>query len=138
MLSSYNPESIGDEIRQHEVIAVKNVFVVMPAYNAGKTIERVFSRIPSRVKERIKRYIIVDDGSTDDTQEALNRLRADYPDLITLKHEINRGYGAAEKTILNCALKQGADIAILLSTPFTAYVAPSTSSAASLLSSTTR
>ena len=114
MLSSYNPESIGDEIRQHEVIAVKNVFVVMPAYNAGKTIERVFSRISSRVKERIKRYIIVDDGSTDDTQEALNRLRADYPDLITLKHEINRGYGAAEKTILNCALKQGADIAILL------------------------
>lgn len=96
------------------MIPVENVFVVMPAYNAGKTIERVFSRIPAQAKERIKRYIVIDDGSTDDTEEALNRLQADYPDLITLKHDINRGYGAAEKTLLNYALREAVDIAILL------------------------
>lgn len=96
------------------MIPVENIFVVMPAYNAGKTIERVFSRIPAQAKERIKRYIVVNDGSTDDTEGALARLRANYPDLITLKHDVNRGYGAAEKTLLNYALSEDVDIAILL------------------------
>jgi len=93
---------------------VDNVFIIMPAYNAGKTIERVFSRIPDHMKSRIKRYVVVNDGSNDNTEEALSRLRSEYSGLITLRHETNRGYGAAEKTLLNYALKQGADVAILL------------------------
>jgi len=93
---------------------VDNVFIIMPAYNAGKTIERVFSRIPDHAKSRIKRYVVVNDGSNDDTEEALSRLRSGHPDLITLRHETNRGYGAAEKTLLNYALKERADVAILL------------------------
>jgi len=93
---------------------VDNVFIIMPAYNAGKTIEGVFSRIPDHVKLRIKRYVVVNDGSKDDTEEALSRLRSECPDLITLRHETNRGYGAAEKTLLNYALKEGAEVAILL------------------------
>jgi len=93
---------------------VDDVFIIMPAYNAGKTIERVFSRIPDQVQPRIKRYVVVNDGSNDDTEEALSRLRSEHPDLITLRHKTNRGYGAAEKTLLNYALKEGADVAILL------------------------
>jgi glycosyltransferase involved in cell wall biosynthesis len=93
---------------------VNNIFIVMPAYNAGKTIEEVFARIPSEAKQRIRRYVVVNDGSTDDTEGALGRLKTDYPDLVILRHEKNRGYGAAEKTLLSYAVKKGADLAILL------------------------
>lgn len=93
---------------------VDNIFIVMPAYNAGKTIERVFARIPEKVQERINQYIVVDDGSTDDTQKALSRIARNFPNLIMLKHSTNRGYGAAEKTLLNYAKKHGTDLAILL------------------------
>ena len=86
----------------------------MPAYNAGKTIEMVFARIPDIAKHRIKRYIVVNDGSTDDTEEALNRLRSRFTELVVLRHEKNQGYGAAEKTLLNYALKEKADVAVLL------------------------
>jgi len=92
----------------------KNIFVVMPAYNAGATIEQVFARIPADAKNRIERYIVVNDGSTDDTEEALERLRGEYSNLVTLNHETNRGYGAAEKTLLNYAVEHGAEVAILL------------------------
>lgn len=93
---------------------VENVFVVMPAYNAGKTIEKVFARIPQEALRRIKRYIIVDDGSTDDTREALKRISTGFPNLDVLTHKSNLGYGAAEKTLLNHALREGADVAVLL------------------------
>ncbi len=91
-----------------------HVFVVMPAYNAGATIEKVFDRIPPEIKTRIERYVVVNDGSTDDTQEAIERLSQRYTNLIPLSHDKNRGYGAAEKTLLNCALQEGAEVAILL------------------------
>jgi glycosyltransferase involved in cell wall biosynthesis len=91
-----------------------NIFIIMPAYNAGKTIERVFARIPAEVKQRITRYVVVNDGSSDNTEEALSRLKKDYPDLVVLRHEKNRGYGAAEKTLLSYAVKEGANVAILL------------------------
>src|SRR5260221_8171412 len=93
---------------------VDNVFVVIPAYNAGSTIEKVFARIPAQVKERIRRYVVVNDGSTDDTEAALARLRTQYPDLVTLTHPANRGYGAAAKTLLTYALQQKADVAPVL------------------------
>jgi glycosyltransferase involved in cell wall biosynthesis len=93
---------------------VDNVFIVIPAYNAEKTIEKVFLRIPEQVKQRIKRYIVVNDGSTDNTERALERIYNKYPSLVILRHETNRGYGAAEKTLLNYALKEGADVTILL------------------------
>ena len=86
----------------------------MPAYNAGATIEKVFSRIPEEVKQKIHSYVVVNDGSTDNTEEALARLSNQHSNLTTLRHEINRGYGAAEKTLLNYAVKAGADVAILL------------------------
>jgi glycosyltransferase involved in cell wall biosynthesis len=93
---------------------VENVFVLMPAYNAGATIEKVFARIPPEAKRRIRRYVAVNDGSTDDTAAALDRLRSEFPNLVVLTHEANRGYGAAEKTLLRYALREGAEVGILL------------------------
>jgi len=92
----------------------EKIFIIMPAYNAGATVEKVFSRIPEEVKQRIHSYVVVDDGSTDDTAEALARLKEQYSNLFILKHDVNRGYGAAEKTLLNYAVENGADVAILL------------------------
>ncbi len=88
--------------------------IVVPAYNAGKTIERVFERIPSAVRPQIVNYVVVNDGSTDDTAEVLTRLQQRYPDVITLHHEVNQGYGAAEKTLLRWAVKTDADVVALL------------------------
>src|SRR5919202_1051037 len=91
---------------------VRRVFVVVPAYNAGLTIERVFARVPEEARRRITRYVVVNDGSTDDTELAIARLRAEYPSLVALRHEQNRGYGAAMKTLLRYAVDEGADVAV--------------------------
>jgi glycosyltransferase involved in cell wall biosynthesis len=93
---------------------VQNVFLIMPAYNAGRTIEAVFARIPETARRRIRRYVVVNDGSTDDTESAIARLTGRLPNLVTLHHEVNRGYGAAEKTLLDHALVEGAEVAILV------------------------
>ena len=79
---------------------VDKIFIIMPAYNAGKTIERVFARIPAPVKKRVRRYVVVNDGCSDDTDAALDRLVKRYTDLVVLKHEKNLGYGAAERLSL--------------------------------------
>jgi glycosyltransferase involved in cell wall biosynthesis len=93
---------------------VENVFVLMPAYNAGGTIEKVFARIPSEARQRIRRYVVVNDGSTDDTAAALARLQNEFSNLVVLTHSPNKGYGEAEKTLLRYALREGADVGIVL------------------------
>ena len=92
----------------------EGIFVVMPAYNAGLTIERVFTRFPPEVDSRISRYVIVNDGSTDDTAEAIRRLESQNPKVVHLSHEVNKGYGAAEKTLLRYAVANGCQLAILV------------------------
>jgi glycosyltransferase involved in cell wall biosynthesis len=93
---------------------MKRVFIVTPAYNAGLTIERVFARMPAAMRERIDRFVVVDDGSTDDTLEALGRVQQGLPALVVLRHPENRGYGAAEKTLLRYAMDEGAEVAVLV------------------------
>ena len=93
---------------------VENAFVLMPAFNAGATIERVFARVPLEARQRIRRYVVVNDGSTDDTALALERLQNEISDLVVLTHTTNRGYGEAEKTLLRYALREGADVGIVL------------------------
>jgi glycosyltransferase involved in cell wall biosynthesis len=93
---------------------VKDVFILMPAYNAAATIETVFDRIPAAAKDRIRRYVVVNDGSTDGTEAALARLRTRFPGLVTLAHAVNQGYGAAEKTLLTYAVEHQADVGIVL------------------------
>jgi glycosyltransferase involved in cell wall biosynthesis len=91
-----------------------NIFVLMPAYNAGATIEKVFARIGEEPRRRIRRYVAVNDGSKDDTAAALDRLQREFENLVVLNHEVNRGYGEAEKTLLRYAVQEGADAGILL------------------------
>jgi glycosyltransferase involved in cell wall biosynthesis len=93
---------------------IENVFILMPAYNAGATIEKVFARVPPEARQRISRYVVVDDGSTDDTSSALVRLQKEFSNLALLWHSGNRGYGEAQKTLLRYALAQGADVGIVL------------------------
>jgi glycosyltransferase involved in cell wall biosynthesis len=93
---------------------VENVFVLMPAYNAGKTIEGVFDRIPQPARQRIRQYVAVNDGSKDDTAQALARLQQKFPNLTVLSHDTNRGYGEAEKTLLRFARERGAGVGIVL------------------------
>ena len=93
---------------------MKKVFMIVPAYNAGDTVEHVFERVPAKVAERIDRYVVVNDGSTDHTAETLARLAGTIPKLVVLTHEENRGYGAAEKTLLDYALAEGADVAAMV------------------------
>ena len=88
--------------------------IVMPAYNAGKTIERVFERIPPAVRARVVQYVVVNDGSTDNTADILTRLQSQWPELVVLQHEVNKGYGAAEKTLLRYAAETEAELIVLL------------------------
>src|SRR5258708_1594952 len=83
---------------------IDNVFVLMPAYNAGATVEKVFARIPPETRQRIRRYVVVNDGSKDDTAAALARLQTRFDNLVVLDHGVNRGYG----------IKEGAEVGVLL------------------------
>ena len=88
--------------------------VVIPAYRAALTLPGVLARIPPAVLERLVRIVAVDDGSDDDTWQVLGDLATRYPKLKPLRHETNRGYGVAIKTLLTAALDAGADgVAVL-------------------------
>ena len=84
----------------------KRVCVVLPAYNAGKTLEMTIREIPTDIVDDI---ILVDDASEDDTIAESERLG-----LFTIRHEKNKGYGANQKTCYRAALERGADIIIML------------------------
>ncbi len=93
---------------------VENIFVLMPAYNAGATMEKVFERIPLDARARIQRYVVVNDGSKDDTAQAMERLARHIPGFVALRHASNSGYGEAIKTLLRYGLREGAQAGIVL------------------------
>lgn len=82
------------------------VVVVMPAYNAAKTLKITYEAIPHQAIDQI---ILVDDGSTDRTLEIARDLN-----LTAFVHTRNYGYGANQKTCYTEALKEGADIVVML------------------------
>ncbi len=84
----------------------KKIVVVMPAYNASQTLERCYADIPHDIVDEI---ILVDDVSMDDTVEIARRLG-----LKTIIHKQNEGYGGNQKTCYVEALKEGADIIVML------------------------
>lgn len=90
------------------------IMIVMPAYQAAKTIKSVIDRIPAKFYKKISRIIIVNDGSKDNTLEVLNSLKKKYKKIKIISHKRNVGYGAAQKTGFNEVLKEGSDIGILL------------------------
>ena len=84
----------------------KRVVVVMPAYNAARTLERTFREIPLDLVDEV---VVTDDASSDDTAAIARRLG-----LRTLVHGENRGYGGNQKTCYREALRLGADIVVML------------------------
>jgi glycosyltransferase involved in cell wall biosynthesis len=88
------------------VINGKRIMVVLPAYNAGRTLERTISEIPPGVVDDL---LLVDDASGDDTVEVAQRLG-----IPCVVHSENRGYGGNQKTCYAEALQRGADIVIML------------------------
>ena len=84
----------------------QKVIVVMPAYNAEKTLTVTYKDIP---KDVIDEIILVDDNSTDKTVDVAKSLG-----ITVIKHKINTGYGGNQKTCYREALKRGADIVVML------------------------
>jgi glycosyltransferase involved in cell wall biosynthesis len=84
----------------------KKIIVVMPAYNAEKTLEKTYSETPF---EFVDEVILVDDASKDNTAEIAQRLG-----ITTIVHPVNRGYGGNQKTCYRAALDNGADVVVML------------------------
>jgi glycosyltransferase involved in cell wall biosynthesis len=82
------------------------VVVVMPAYNAGRTLRMTYEQLP---KETVSLVILVDDASTDETLEIARDLN-----LEIFVHNRNYGYGANQKTCYTEALKAGADVVVMV------------------------
>jgi glycosyltransferase involved in cell wall biosynthesis len=82
------------------------VVVVMPAYNAARTLERTYDDVPADVVDHV---ILVDDVSQDDTVDVARRLG-----LEVVVHRQNRGYGGNQKTCYDAALAAGADVVVML------------------------
>lgn len=84
----------------------KKIVIVMPAYNAEKTLEQTYNEIP---KDIIDEVILIDDKSNDHTPELAKELN-----ITTIVHEKNKGYGGNQKSCYKAALNAGADIIIML------------------------
>ena len=85
---------------------VPKVVVVMPAYNAGRTLRLTYEELP---KDQVSLVILVDDGSTDHTLEVARDLN-----LEIFVHNRNYGYGANQKTCYTEALRAGADVVVMV------------------------
>lgn len=82
------------------------VIVVLPAYNAARTLERTLADLD---RSQIHEIIVCDDASTDDTVRIAEKLS-----VTLLRHDRNRGYGANQKTCYREALRRGADYVVML------------------------
>jgi glycosyltransferase involved in cell wall biosynthesis len=88
------------------MIANRKICVVLPAYNAERTLEATWREIPTEVIDDV---ILVDDASTDHTLEVARKLK-----IFSVAHDRNKGYGGNQKTCYRFALERGADIVIML------------------------
>ena len=84
----------------------KKIVVVMPAYNAEKTLRKTYDELPLDVVDEV---ILVDDASLDNTPRIARDLG-----IKTVVHPENRGYGGNQKTCYRTALEHGADIVVMV------------------------
>lgn len=89
------------------MIKNKKVVVVLPAYNAAKTLETTYKEIDFDVVDEV---ILVDDKSSDETVKTAKNLGIQH----VIKHDTNKGYGGNQKSCYNKALQLGEDIVIML------------------------
>ena len=85
----------------------KKVIVVMPAYNAAKTLEKTFKEIPFPLVDEV---VLCDDASKDNTKDLAREIGINH----VIVHEKNKGYGGNQKSLYNKALELGGDIVIML------------------------
>jgi glycosyltransferase involved in cell wall biosynthesis len=85
----------------------KKVIVVLPAYNAAKTLEKTYSEIPLDIVDEV---VMVDDASVDNTLDVAKNLGIKH----IIRHEKNKGYGGNQKTCYDKALSLNGDIIIML------------------------
>lgn len=83
----------------------KKIIVVLPAYNAEKTLENTWREIPPEVDNTV----LVDDCSCDNTADLAQKLG-----ITTVVHKTNTGYGGNQKTCYRIALEMGADIVVMV------------------------
>ncbi len=84
----------------------KKIIVIMPAYNAEKTLKQTYEEI---YRDFVDEIILVDDHSNDKTLDVARDLG-----IKTIQHDKNMGYGANQKSCYKSALENGADIVIML------------------------
>ncbi|MFI5170887.1 MAG: glycosyltransferase family 2 protein [Chitinophagales bacterium] len=89
------------------MILNKKLVVVLPAYNAAKTLPQTYAEIPLDIVDDV---VLVDDASTDNTIEVAATVGIKH----VIAHENNKGYGGNQKSCYNKALSLGADIVIML------------------------
>ena len=85
----------------------KKIIVVLPAFNAEKTLKQTYDEIPFDIVDEI---ILVDDHSDDATYNLAKQLGIQH----VFRHDVNSGYGANQKTCYNKALEMGGDIIVML------------------------
>ncbi|MDB5208134.1 MAG: glycosyltransferase family 2 protein [Flavisolibacter sp.] len=85
----------------------KKIAVVLPAYNAAKTLQKTYNEIPFDIVDEV---VLVDDRSKDDTVQLAGQIGIRH----IIQHQKNRGYGGNQKSCYNKALELGADIVIML------------------------
>jgi glycosyltransferase involved in cell wall biosynthesis len=85
----------------------KKVVVVLPAYNAGLTLEKTYREIPMEIVDEV---VLVDDFSRDNTSELARNIGINH----VIRHDNNRGYGGNQKTCYAKAKELGADIVVML------------------------
>jgi len=90
----------------NKIFANNKVVIVLPAYNAEKTITRTINEIPIEFRDQL---LLVDDASTDRTVEIAKKM-----DIPVIQHSKNLGYGGNQKTCYRNALEMGADIVVML------------------------
>ncbi|MDH7481124.1 MAG: glycosyltransferase family 2 protein [Armatimonadota bacterium] len=90
------------------MFAGKKVVVVMPAYNAAKTLKKTYDEVMAQ--GMVDLVIVVDDASRDETFEIAKTLK----NVKVYKHEVNKGYGGNQKTCYRLALNEGADIVVMV------------------------
>ncbi len=86
----------------------KKIVVVMPAYNAAKTLVQTYDEVMEQGV--VDTVIVVDDASRDDTSAIAKKL----PNTVVMTHSKNLGYGGNQKTCYRLALQEGADIIIMV------------------------
>ena len=85
----------------------KKIVVVMPAYNAARTLEKTYKELPHDVVDEV---VLVDDCSRDNTAEIAHKIGIQH----IIVHDVNLGYGGNQKTCYKYALGLGADIVIMV------------------------